>query len=242
MSFQWAPWPLPAAVRCGWTTREVGYSGGVLASNNMAQHVLEDDAVACNRALLRQRLPGQPQITWLNQTHSTRVIPLGQADIRKAQDGAVTSEWNQACCVMTADCLPVFLWTAAGDRVAAIHAGWRGLAAGILNQALARFAQTDQLYAGIGPAISQSHFEVGEDVRQAFLNWPDAAACFMPGKRSGKFQCDLPGLATAQLTRLGVRHVYHSGLCTFGNASQFYSYRRDGQTGRMANLIWRSGI
>lgn len=231
---------MPAGVRCGWTTRTGGYSQGALASNNMARHVGGDDAVDANRALLRSRLPGQPRLSWLNQTHSTAVVPAALADPSVGQDGSVTTEPNLTCCVMTADCLPVFLWDASGEQVAAIHAGWRGLAEGILIQALSWFENPNRIYAGIGPAISQQHFEVGNDVRTAFQNWPNADSCFIDGVSPSKYQCDLPGLARAQLINAGVQQVYLSGICTYANEDKFYSYRRDGLTGRMANLIWKT--
>lgn len=230
---------MPAGLYCGWSTRQSGYSRDPFAGNNVARHVGDDADVDDNRRLLQSRLSGSPEILWLNQTHSTVVAEQDRIDHRLGQDGVTTIHTGQACCVMTADCLPVFLWSSSGDRIAAVHAGWRGLANGILQQALNRFDSGSCVYAGIGPAISQSHFEVGLEVVEAFGSWTHPERYFAAGKREGKFQCDLPGLAKAQLRQLGVARVYLSQQCTYSDATQFYSYRRDRITGRMANLIWK---
>jgi YfiH family protein len=140
---------------------------------------------------------------------------------------------------MTADCLPVFFWTQSGDQIAAVHAGWRGLANGILGQALQVFPDPGRVICGIGPAISVHAFEVGLDVVTAFQHSPDYEAAFLASDRPDKYLCNLPLLAERQLRAAGVTRIYQSDLCTFENASLFYSYRRDGQTGRMANLIWK---
>jgi YfiH family protein len=239
VSFEFADWPLPDNVKAGWSTRLTGYSAGAFARNNIARHVGADDSVDRNRAQLRECLPGEPSITWLNQTHSVNVVNIEDADPGLEQDGSVTAGALQACCVMTADCLPIFLWTESGSKIAAIHAGWRGLANGVLQNGLLHFTDDEPVFAGIGPAISQANFEVGEDVLKAFSAWPETDACFEPGLADGKFWCDLPGLARRQLLHQGVKTVYQSGLCTFADSRRFYSYRRDGLTGRMANLIWK---
>ena len=240
MSFQYASWPLPAGVYAGWTTRLSGHSQAPFGSNNIAQHV-GDDAIGVNRnrALLQQRLAGSPVICWLNQTHSTCVVDVAAADSRVGQDGCYTQQPLHACAVMTADCLPVFFWTHCGQQIAAVHAGWRGLANGILLSALQVFAQPTRVICGIGPAISAQAFEVGEDVVAAFQHWPVREEAFVPAKQAGKFWCDLPMLAEQQLRSAGVSHVYQARQCTYSNPALFYSYRRDGQTGRMANLIWK---
>ncbi len=240
MSFQYASWPMPAGVYAGWTTRQTGVSQGAYSSNNIARHVGDIVAsVEWNRQLLRTRLIGQPEICWLNQTHSTNVVNTGLADITTAQDGCLTEQKGIGCCVMTADCLPVLFWTQSGSYIAAVHAGWRGLANGILDNALALFPAAERIFCGIGPAISVRAFEVGEDVKQAFQYWPDAQATFIKKDQPGKYWCDLPMLAETQLRAAGVADVYQSGLCSFEQEDLFYSYRRDGQTGRMANLIWK---
>lgn len=240
MGFEYAPWPLPANVRIAWSTRQSGYSSGVFSNNNVAKHVCDPQGVDQNRRLLRERLIGQPQILWLNQTHSVDVVAIDEIDTSLGQDGCFTNAELTACCVMTADCLPVYLWSSNGDWIASVHAGWRGLANGILQRALQRLPNGTRLQAGIGPAISQSKFEVGQDVVDAFESFPSAKSFFKPGRTEGKFWCDLPGLAKAQLTVLGVHQVFLSDRCTYSEENVFYSYRRDGLTGRMANLIWKT--
>lgn len=231
---------MPAGVYAGWSTRQSGYSSGAFGNHNIAKHVADaEPLVVANRQLLRSRLVGQPAITWLNQTHSTKVVPLEQADATKGQDGSYTAMKNVACCVMTADCLPVFMWTKNGKQIAAVHAGWRGLAGGILLNALAKFDHPSQVICGIGPAILQEYFEVGAEVKAAFAQFPDYSECFIATKSAAKFMADLPQLAANQLLVAGVSQVYLSHRCTYSEAKHFYSYRRDGQTGRMANLIWK---
>ena len=239
MSFQYADWPLPEGVCAGWSDRLEGVSAEPFNSMNLGRHVGDAaENVEANRARLNALLKGQPNICWLNQTHSTTVVPVAEADPGCGQDGSYSTEPNQACCVMTADCLPVFFWQQDGQKVAIAHAGWRGLADGILAETLKRFDDPSSISCGIGPAISQPYFEVGEDVYNAFAGWVDHQTFFIPRQVPGKYSCDLPGLAVAQLTHLGVRTVHLSGLCSYAQAERFYSYRRDGQTGRMANLIW----
>lgn len=240
MSFQLAPWPLPDNVRAGWTERDSGVSEGAFEAFNLALHVGDEEhRVIKNRQALTSVLDGQPDITWLNQTHSNVVVETNMADKSCGQDGSYTQRIKQACCVMTADCLPVFFWDDKGEQVAMAHAGWRGLADGILAETLGTFAQPKSVLAGIGPTISKANFEVGEDVIEAFSGWPNKDEFFTARSEIGKYDCDLAGLAEAQLQQLGVQTVYQSGLCTFGLKEQFYSYRRDGRTGRMANLIWK---
>ncbi len=239
MSFEYASWPLPANICAGWSTRQGGYSSGPLTSNNMARHVIADGAVELNRQQLRRSLKGKPSICWLNQTHSTVVVHTSLANLAIGQDGCFTQSENDACCVMTADCLPVFFWSKNGSQVAVAHAGWRGLALGILTQTLATFEHPSQVCCGIGPAISQRHFEVGADVVRAFRDWVSVEQYFKPAQQKHKYWCNLPALAAAQLLENGVSKVYQSELCTFALPDRFFSYRRDGVTGRMANLIWK---
>lgn len=240
MSFEAADWPLPANVRAGWTSRALGLSSAPFDSYNLALHVGDDDAlVEQNRADLHARLDGKPTIVWLNQTHSKVVVDVDLADKNISQDGSYTSRKGHACCVMTADCLPVFLWDKQGEQIAMAHAGWRGLADGILRQALATFANASDVSVGIGPAIGKEHFEVGEDVVESFASWPDRADFFNARSVPGKYDCDLAGLAQSQLLSLDAAAVYQSGLCSFEQRDRFFSYRRDGKTGRMANLIWK---
>lgn len=241
MAFEYADWPLPVGVHAGWSTREQGASSGVYARNNMGGQGEDVAIIRRNRQQLQRTLKGQPEIQFLQQTHSTEVIvDPAQLACSSGQDGFATRDQRLACCVLTADCLPILLWSEDGAQIAAIHAGWRGLAAGIVANAIAVFDDRLHLCAGIGPAISRAHFEVGDDVRIAFQASPHSDRYFVPGQQAGKYWCDLPGLAQAQLQALGVTAVFLSDRCTYAEEQLFYSYRRDGNTGRMANLIWKA--
>ncbi len=232
-------WPVPSSVRAVMTTRGGGFSTGAYASFNLASHVGDDPrAVAENRRRLREALslPSEPQ--WLDQVHGRRVANL-PAPVRESADAAIASVPGAVAAVLTADCLPVFLANRAGDRVGLAHAGWRGLATGVIEATVAALA-TDpaDTVAWLGPAIGPSAFEVGGEVRRMFVAMePASAADFRPGKGQ-KYLADLPGLARRRLADCGVTAVYGGDHCTVSDPRRFYSYRRDGRTGRMAALIW----
>lgn len=237
-------WPAPATVRALSTRRSGGVSTGVFASLNLGSHVGDDPAlVAQNRQLLQQqaRLPATP--AWLNQVHGIEVLDLAHwhGELVSA-DASVSRQAGQVCLVMTADCLPVLFCDRQGTQVAAAHAGWRGLCDGVLEQTVATFAQPDQVLAWLGPAIGPTAFEVGAEVRAAFLA-KDAAAnrAFVP-QRQGKYLADLYLLARMRLQAVGVTAIYGGDFCTFSANEHFFSYRRDGQTGRQASLIWLQAI
>jgi YfiH family protein len=241
-------WPAPSHVRAVSTTRS-GYFQGQTALGssqppyecfNLADHVGDDAAaVAANRAQLAAalQLPAAP--VWLEQVHSAGVARLPAAVARPRADASVTTEPGVVCAVLTADCLPVLLCDREGTRVAAAHAGWRGLAGGVLEATVAALnVPGAQLLAWLGPAIGPKAFEVGEEVRAAFVS-QDAgtAAAFVP-TRPGHWLADLYALARRRLARLDIDAVYGGDCCTFEDPQRFYSYRRDGRTGRMASLIW----
>lgn len=231
-------WPAPASVRALVTTRTGGVSAGAYASLNLATHVGDDPAaVAENRRRLRALLPAEP--LWLSQVHGTTVARAEDAAEGVAADAAFTRRAGRVCAVLTADCLPVLLCNDAGTVVAAAHAGWRGLAGGVIETALrATNEPPARLLAWLGPAIGPQAFEVGAEVRATFLaHSPDAAAAFA-AKENGKWLADLYRLAEQRLNALGVSRVYGGGRCTFLEADCFYSYRREKTTGRMASLIW----
>lgn len=239
-------WPAPASVRSLITTRQGGVSRAPYASLNLGDHVGDDPlAVAANRQRLGRSLPATP--CWLQQVHGTTVLDAGagSAQVRVA-DGAFARNVAVVCVVMTADCLPVLLCDRAGTVVAAAHAGWRGLQAGILERTVAAMAVPGvELLAYLGPAIGPQAFEVGGEVRAAFVDaHAQAAAAFkplpQPVNRSGGWLADIYRLARQRLASLGVEGVYGGEYCTVSQESRFFSYRRDGVTGRMASLIWLS--
>jgi polyphenol oxidase len=232
-------WPAPAAVRAFMTTRRGGVSAGAFASFNLATHVGDDEsAVSENRRRLREalQLPFEP--AWLEQVHGIGVALLPRPATGPA-DAAVTFARGRVCAVLVADCLPVFLASRAGDRVGIAHAGWRGLAAGVVEATVrALDCEPRALVAWLGPSIGPAAFEVGQEVREAFLaRDPGAVEAFRPG-REGRYHADLRALARRRLAAAGVESVHGGELCTHADPERFYSYRRDGATGRMAALAW----
>lgn len=235
-------WPAPARVRAVQTTRLGGVSEGPYASLNLGEHSGDaPERVAENRRWLRAQLqlPGEPW--WLRQVHGREVVAVGEAPApaAPAADAAVALQPGRVAVVMTADCLPVLFCDRAGSVVAAAHAGWRGLAAGVLEATIAAMpAAPASLMAWMGPAIGPQAFQVGAEVRDAFLQEDAGAhACFTP-RAAGKFMADLPGLARRRLQQAGVSAIYGGRWCTHTEAERFYSYRRSPRCGRMASLIW----
>ncbi len=234
-------WPAPGHVRVISTLRGGGVSEGPYASLNLAAHVGDDArAVTANRLLLREaaHLPAEP--LWLEQVHGIDVHRLG-VDVERPPraDAAIAKEDGRVCAVMTADCLPVVFTDRHGSRVAVAHAGWRGLAAGVLDATIeALDLPPSELHAWLGPAIGMNAFEVGAEVREVFLRGTDAAESCFRANASGRWQADLAGLARLALGIAGVTSVHGGGWCTCEDSDRFYSYRRDGVTGRMATLAW----
>jgi len=230
-------WPRPAGIRAAVTTRAGGASEGPFASLNLAGHVDDDPAaVAANRRALAGALGGSGEPAWLEQVHGVAVADAAAGPGQQA-DASVATQPGAVCAVLTADCLPVLLARSDGSAVAAAHAGWKGLAAGVLEATVARLGR-GRLTAWLGPAIGPNAFEVGEEVRAAFTDPdPGAAPCFR--YRDGQLHADLYALARRRLFAAGVAEVHGGGRCTFTEAERFYSYRRDGRTGRLATLVWR---
>lgn len=234
-------WPAPAAVRALQTTRHGGCSVAPFAGCNLGDHVGDDPvAVARNRQHLRQRFPAEP--LWLQQVHGTDVASFGAAPLPVA-DAAVGRGSGQVCVVMTADCLPLLLCDQGGTVVAAAHAGWRGLANGVIEATVRAMERpAGDLLAWLGPAIGPTAFEVGDAVHTAFVAADPAAARAFVAKTDGKWLADLYTLARQRLARLGVNRVFGGQWCTWSDPDLFYSYRRDGQTGRMGSFIWIEGV
>ena len=232
-------WPAPANVKALSTTRAGGLGVAPFDSLNLGTHVGDDPAtVAANRARLRALLPAEP--CWLNQVHGTAVVDLATYGGVPDADAAVSRQPGAVCVVMTADCLPVLLCDRAGTVVGAAHAGWRGLQGGVIEATVrAMDVPAGELMAWLGPAIGPEAFEVGDEVRAAFVaDDSAAAAAFRPAGPAGKWLADLYLLARQRLAALGVAGVYGGDACTFTEAARFFSYRRDGRTGRMASLVW----
>lgn len=238
-------WSAPPHVSALTTTRQGGVSTGPYASMNLALHVGDDPvAVNENRRRLRLSLPVHTEPYWLNQTHGNRVVSVEtDSEVRDA-DGAYTTVPGQVLSVLTADCLPVVLTNGIGTEIAVVHAGWRGLASGILSNAAACFSDTRDMHAWMGPAIGADSFEVGDDVKQAFCeNMASHAQFFKPHGVPGKYLCDLYGLARAQLHESDCVQVSGGEYCTFAQAGSFHSHRRDGvPSGRMATVAWINSV
>ena len=235
-------WPAPARVRAVSTTRLGGVSQPPWHSLNLGTHVEDDPQhVTENRGRLASELAlEQADFGWLSQVHGTELVTLPVDGVPVA-DASTTTQAGQVCAILTADCLPVLFCDRAGTQVAAAHAGWRGLCAGILEQDVASFtAPAAEIIAWLGPAIGPGQFEVGPEVRDAFIATGDRAAeaFSTSGARPGHFMADIYCLARQRLEKAGVSAVYGGDLCTVSDSQRFYSYRRDGQTGRMATLIW----
>jgi purine-nucleoside/S-methyl-5'-thioadenosine phosphorylase / adenosine deaminase len=241
-------WPAPQNVQALQTTRNGGVSTGSYASLNLGDHVGDVPmAVAHNRQLLSALLPSEP--VWLKQVHGTGVIDTDAAGCGVPQaDACISRHSGAVCAVMTADCLPVLLCDERGSVVAAVHAGWRGLCDGVIEQTVrAMDVPPQMLMAWFGPAIGPQAFEVGGEVRAAFIDkQPQAEAAFIPSPpaplplagEGRKYLADLYRLARLRLNALGISRIYGGGLCTYTDSARFFSYRRDGVTGRMGTFIW----
>ncbi len=233
-------WPAPVNVGAASTLRSGGVSTAPFNSLNLALHVNDDiEAVLENRHRVAEalHLPSEP--CWLQQVHGTQIVSIKSYNEPPIADASFTTQPGQVCAVMTADCLPVLFCTYAGDRVAAAHAGWRGLVSGILESTVkALNVPGSSLMAWLGPAISQNKFEVGDEVMAAFTaRNPKNIQCFTRNDNK-RWQADIYALARLELQQLGVHDIFANVGCTVADASHFFSYRRDGQTGRMASMIW----
>lgn len=239
LEFIRAQWNAPPQVKALCTTRIGGASEHPYESFNLAAHVGDDDKrVQRNRELLCHalKLPAEP--SWLEQTHSTRVVNLEQGSSRRV-DAAITRNTETVVVVMTADCLPILLCNRMGTEVAAIHAGWRGLADGVIEATVSDMkSPASELLAWIGPGISQQCFEVGDEVREIFVAKNNSAENHFLANRPAHWLCDLNSLAADTLARLEVAEINRTEYCSFSDESLFFSYRRNATTGRMASLIW----
>ncbi|WP_432454284.1 MULTISPECIES: peptidoglycan editing factor PgeF [unclassified Agarivorans] len=233
-------WPCPPNVRAIFSDRLGGVSQAPFDSFNLGDHVGDARrAVQQNRVAFQAEMPDQ--VCWLKQIHSTQVVDASLSGSQMAEaDASVSDQPGAVCVVMTADCLPILLCDKQGRVVAAVHAGWRGLANGIIENTIAKMkVAPKQVMAWMGPAIGPSAFEVGEEVKQAFVDsHSEAYLAFTPSNKANKYFADIFMLAEQRLTQAGLTAVYSERCCTYRSAQQFYSYRREGLTGRMAAAIW----
>lgn len=246
-SFIVPDWPAPANVKAFQTTRIGGVSQAPYASLNLGSHVGDDPiAVAHNRQLLSPYLPSEP--VWMSQVHGVKAIDATTVGCMVEADAAYTSKVNTVCVTMTADCLPVLLCDEAGTIVMAIHAGWKGLLDGVIESTIETMHKTMQnsspdlapqsLMAWLGPAIGPQAFEVGSEVREAFIAIDSNAALAFQAVSNNKWLGDIYQLARQRLNTIGISQIYGGGLCTYTDDARFFSYRRDNVTGRMASIIW----
>jgi len=233
-------WPAPARVRAFVTTREGGMSAGEYASLNLGTKSGDDPArVAANRQAVQAHLPSLP--CWLTQVHGTAVANLDRAGEGESvvADAAVTSVARRVAVVLTADCLPVFLCREDGSRIGVAHAGWRGLAAGVLENVVSSLgSDPSRVLAWLGPAIGPRAYEVGSEVREAFASSHGEAASAFASRGEEKHMADLYALARLRLAKAGVESVSGGSFCTYTEQERFFSYRRERKSGRMGAFIW----
>lgn len=241
-------WPAPANIKALVSTRQGGVSLAPYDSWNMGDHVADElVSVAQNRALLNEFLPANSNVCWLQQIHGVEVVEADQTHLMAKADASVSQQTGQVCAIMTADCLPVLFCDLQGRQVGAAHAGWRGLANGVLLNTLASFSDAGQVIAWLGPGISQKHFEVGQQVFDAFSQYPQA---FIPSEKPQHYYADLYQIARQQLLAAGISAVYGGEYCSYSDTddqgqTQWFSYRRathqgiaNSATGRMVSCIW----
>ena len=232
-------WPAPRGVHAVCTLRTGGVSEGAYSSLNLASHVGDDrDAVLRNRRLISDMLALPSEPCWLEQMHGNQLVKALPAENPPRADASFTDEPNIVCVVMTADCLPVLLCTRDGKKIAAVHAGWRGLSNGVIRNAIAALGEADVM-VWLGPAIGPGCFEVGDEVRAVFVQKSPAFADAFQPHGGSKWLADIYRLARIELNALGIAAIYGGRFCTATERERFFSYRRDGVTGRMATLIWR---
>jgi len=232
-------WPAPANIHAATTLRTGGVSCGAYSSLNPAAHVGDNAGlVKQNRQIIKELLSLPAEPVWLDQIHGNRAVPAVKTESLQQADASYTSESEVVCAVMTADCLPLLVCNSDGTHVAAIHAGWRGVLAGVIGNTISAM-QVQDLLVWLGPAIGPDCFEVGAEVRAAFLEKSAAFIKAFKEQSNGKWLADIYQLARIDLAALGIDKVYGGNFCTVTEHERFYSYRRDKETGRMATLIWR---
>ena len=239
MNWMMPNWPAPASIKAVSTFRAGGVSRSPFFSFNLGCHVGDNpESVSENRMRLNQELELPMEPVWLNQVHGSKVIRAGLELTDNVADASYTRDKYVVCAVMTADCLPILITDCMGSFVAVIHGGWRGLLAGIIQNTLEEIEGVD-LLAWLGPAIGPDHFKVGKEVRSAFLNKSQAFGSAFKAVVRGCWKADIYQIARVLLESRGVSKIYGGEFCTYSDMDHFFSYRRDGITGRIATIIWR---
>ncbi len=236
-----ANWPAPTHIHAGTTTRLYGNSMGSYKGLNLAMHVNDAvDTVQQNRKLLTENLNLKTEPYWLQQVHGNNIICLD--DLKQytphIADGSVTTAPNKVCVVLTADCVPILITDKDGSKIAAIHAGWRGICRGIIDNACQHYNNLSDLLVWIGPSISAEQYEVGKNVVDSCIKYQTLTKDAFLQTDENHWLCDLPLMAEHIFISKGVKKIFQSKLCTYSDATSFYSYRRDGETGRTASMIW----
>lgn len=235
----WADWPAPKHVRAGTSIRVGGDSSPPYNGLNLAQHVGDEVSnVEKNRKSLIMYLNLQSKPIWLNQTHSTDIISVNTLSENLNADGSFTTEQNKICAIMTADCVPILFCNKDGTKIAAIHAGWKGICNGIIENAIKTFSQPETVLAWIGPCISSEYYEVGKDVYERCLNHSNLLKSAFDQSDKNHWHCDLAQIVKILLKSNKVGSIYDCNLCTYKRDDLFFSCRRDGNTGRTASMVW----
>lgn len=238
-SWIWADWPAPDHICAGTSIRQGGFSQGQFSYLNLATHVGDNkNNVLKNRAYLAQQLSLSSEPNWLNQAHGNCIINLDKNTGNITADGSYSTNKNRICVILTADCVPLLFCNKAGTKIAAIHAGWKGLCGGILENACRLYPNPSEVMVWIGPCISKKNYEVGNDVYQTCIKHLQATSDAFTQTNTEHWQCDLVSIVKIILKNNHIGAIYECELCTYEEEALFYSYRRDGVTGRTASMIW----
>jgi YfiH family protein len=232
-------WPVASNIHAVATLRSGGVSQGTFNSLNLGLHVNDEpENVYKNRRIISRMLDLPSEPVWMEQVHGIDVIKADQSKQIEKADASYTDQENTVCAVLTADCLSILLATTDGSKIAAIHAGWRGLLSGVVANTVNTMG-TINLIAWLGPAIGADCFEVGQEIKDSFIKKSEKFTQVFTKTNEKKYLVDIYKLAKIELASVGIKQVYGGGFCTVTDKERFYSYRRDGETGRMATLIWR---
>lgn len=234
-----ANWPAPKHIRAGASLRTGGHSQQPYDELNLAFHVGDNpENVKKNRNTLTKNLLLQSDPVWLEQIHSSKIVCINSALENIEADASYTTTKNKVCTVMTADCVPILFCSDGGTKVAAVHAGWKGICAGIIENSIKMLTPPESLLAWIGPCISAKHYEIGRDVYESCTNHSTLLEKAFQQRDENHWHCDLVKIIKILLENCGVEAIYECNLCTYENADLFFSYRRDGKTGRTASMVW----